>query len=390
MLPFAACIGQCWVYDLTTWATGISFRGHPPSRCILFYGRTLLLYPKKIPKELLIMEHNFNQTILEELNDKRFTILIPAFIFVVVFMVIGLLGNGIVIYIYGLRLRNSSIHVLLLLLACFDMICCVVGLPLQIVEIRLNFIYPSRHLCKLSSFITFYCCNASILTLLAICVFRYYKVCQFSKKQISVTQARLTAIIISLVSLPLTIPAALFFDIRATVLSPGLIIRSCLWQGSYDKLWHYFIVMLVFNLMILLVMFVLYGLIWLKARKQDQLKRNARDPFRIIQRKPRTKNRIFVGITALFAIGFLPGLLLGVLVPLYQKTHLSNGQEAIRNVAYRMWILNSTLNPVIYGFFGLRFRREVKNIFKMSLSRTKSDGSASDTPQEQMNKQENL
>lgn len=313
-----------------------------------------------------------NQTTLEVLNNQRFQVLIPAFIFVIIFMVIGLLGNGMVLYIYGWRLKNSSIHVLLFLLACFDMICCLIGLPLEMVDICLNLIYPSRHLCKLKSFIIFYCCNASVLTLLAICVLRYYKVCRFNKREMTVGQARLAAILISLVSLPIAIPSVLFFDVKRTQFPPDLTLRTCLWQGSYDKLQIYFTIMLFCNLIILLSMFVLYGLIWVKAREHDRLRRNVSDP----SGKPRTKNRIFVGITTLFAIGFLPGLILGVLFPVYEKIKLSNDLEAFRNVVFRMWILNSTLNPVIYGFFGLRFRREVKNILIRSLSRTKSESTS--------------
>lgn len=323
------------------------------------------------------MEFNASKPTIEEINNERFLLLIHAFVFVVVFMIIGLFGNGMVIYIYGWRLRKSSIHVLLLLLAYFDMFCCLVALPLQIVEIRLNFIYPCRHLCKLSAFVIFYCCNGSILTLLAICALRYHKVCRFEKRQMSVTQARLAAVFISFLSLPLTIPAVIFFDIKEISIAPGLSARSCLWRDSYEHLWIYFMLMMAFNLSILLVMFVLYGLIWVKIRRQDTFKRTPSDNN---QRKPRTKNRIFIGITALYAIGFLPGLLLGVFYPLYKDVILSAGAEVVRNVLYRMWILNCTLNPVIYGFFGLRFREEARNVFKRSFSRTKSECSTSESP----------
>lgn len=307
------------------------------------------------------------------ITNEDFNVEKPAFIFVSILLPIGLVGNSIALYIYGFRFQKQPVHVFLISLAVFDMIGCIFGIPLEMVALWYSKMYPSNVLCKLEKFFIFYSSITSTITLLVIAVERYNKVCRHTKKQLSVRQAKIMAVIIGFLSVGLALPGALFFEKMDDPYSPsdGKII--CFYKHGYEKLRNYFLVSLGTDLLILTIMFYLYYRIW-KVAKDHYLPSNYMVNFNLNNMNARNQssktyakisqtNKILVCITSLFGISFIPGLILGITYPLIEGKHIPIIAEYFRQVVIRMWILNCTMNPIVYGLLNTRFRRIAKSIF---------------------------
>ncbi|XP_029637956.1 neuropeptide Y receptor type 2-like [Octopus sinensis] len=336
--------------------------------------------------------NNSNNNTIEDINRQYFNILKPAFIFVSILLPVGLVGNSIALYIYGFRFQKLPVHVFLISLAVFDMIGCIFGIPLEMVALWYSKMYPSNILCKLEKFFIFYSSITSTITLLVIAVERYNKVCRHNKKQLSVRAAKIMTVTIGFGSVGLALPGALFFEKMNDPFSVSSVEKVCFYRYGYERLRNYFLTSLGIDLLILTVMFFLYQRIW-KVAKEHYIptnytinlnlnNMNARNQNTRTYAKIRQTNKILVCITFLFAISFIPGLILGITYPLIEGKHIPDVAEYFRHVVIRMWILNCTMNPIVYGLLNTRFRRIAKNIFCRIVFRKTNEterGASSDT-----------
>ena len=90
----------------------------------------------------------YNRTLLIQLNNEMRICLIPAIIYLVVLMLVGSVGNLLVIYIFGWRLKSTTQNCLFMWLGVFDVISCVIGIPSEIVDISQYFLYEDAIACK--------------------------------------------------------------------------------------------------------------------------------------------------------------------------------------------------------------------------------------------------
>lgn len=86
--------------------------------------------------------------LIEEAN-KRFTkTLIPCTVYIGVLIFIGFIGNSLVFYVFGFRLKRSPQNFFILLLGVLDLLSCTIGLPAEITDVTLHFKFDSPALCK--------------------------------------------------------------------------------------------------------------------------------------------------------------------------------------------------------------------------------------------------
>ncbi|GAB1598377.1 neuropeptide Y receptor type 2-like [Argonauta hians] len=306
-----------------------------------------------------------NTTTIEDINEEKFFLIRPAFILVSILMPIGIIDNAIALYIYGFRMRKLPVHVFLISLGVFDLIGCLSGIPLELVAMWHSMMYPNRWICKLEKFSIFYSSITSSITLFVIALERYNKVCRYKYRQLTVREAKIIATIIGFLSMALAMPGAMFFDIKSVTVKHTLT-HQCLYNFGYQPLQIYFLISLVNMLVILSIMFFLYRRIWKVAREHYtpsnyaaniNINFNVRDKnYRKSHKKILQTNKILLSITLLFAISFIPGLLLGVTYPLYADVKLPVIVESLRQMIFRMWTFNCTMNPIVYGLFNVRFR----------------------------------
>ena len=110
---------------------------------------------------------------------------IPALSFVICVMSFGVIGNVLVLMVYGHKLqRPSNYRSFVLMLAGIDMASCCIGMPGILVDMLnpLSSVY-SDVTCKLFRLLTHEIVSASAMTHLLIGIERYRKICMSLKKQ---------------------------------------------------------------------------------------------------------------------------------------------------------------------------------------------------------------
>ncbi|BFZ10985.1 hypothetical protein BsWGS_14024 [Bradybaena similaris] len=156
-----------------------------------------------------------NISILTALNDDMFRRLAPTVVVLVAVMIVGVVGNILICYIFTRKLRRNSQNFLLLCLGIFDLLSSCVGVPSEIFDVRHYYLYESVEMCKAMRFLTTFPSLASILVLLVIAVDRYRKICKPLHHQIHLSHARIALIIIVVIAFTFSVPALYIYGHRS-------------------------------------------------------------------------------------------------------------------------------------------------------------------------------
>lgn len=115
---------------------------------------------------------------LERLNDERAVYFIPAVLWVLTLMVVGVLGNTLVIYVYRRRFKRTSSNYFILTMAIFDLVACGVGMPTEIYDLLKPFTFSSDVGCKIFRSTEIFTIYGSVVVLVEIAFDRYFKICR--------------------------------------------------------------------------------------------------------------------------------------------------------------------------------------------------------------------
>ena len=113
--------------------------------------------------------------LLEELNQEEAKQYVGGIIFVTIVMIIGIIGNLHVLFVYTFRIKPSNHRIFILSLAVLDMITCIVGMPFIIVDLRNPLTFTMVSACKVLRFVNYFICTSSALILTVIAIDRYVK-----------------------------------------------------------------------------------------------------------------------------------------------------------------------------------------------------------------------
>ncbi|XP_052761463.1 uncharacterized protein LOC128204138 [Mya arenaria] len=128
--------------------------------------------------------------ILQTLNDEKAIVLIPAMVYCGFLMILGTTGNLMVVYFYGFHSKTTSATCFILALAIFDLIACLFGIPIEISDLRLFYLFKSVPACRLLVFVNHFAVIASAFTLCFIAIDRYKRICKPFERQMTVRTAR--------------------------------------------------------------------------------------------------------------------------------------------------------------------------------------------------------
>ena len=202
--------------------------------------------------------------LLRQLNNEKAILLIPAIVYTVVLMVVGVVGNPLAIYIYGFRWEKTTLKYFLLSLAVLDLVNCVITMPTEIAML-LNFYYfPNAEICKFSRFTTYVMNNASSVIFLVIAVDRYIKICKPYRSSISVRASKITCCLALVAGVCVSWPAIVMYDRNDVRITADVTGAVCGVDSSKYKpyLFAFFIYLWVACGLIGVVLSVLYILIW--------------------------------------------------------------------------------------------------------------------------------
>lgn len=161
---------------------------------------------------------------IDQINDEMAINVLPVILLICIYMFVGLFGNSLVAYYYGCFVKPSPSYYFIVAMAIYDIILCCVSMPLEIVDLRFSYNFPSAMACKILRFVNYFSSTASGLVLIAVAVDRYRKVCQPFKTQMTMTTAKIIIGGLCFASLCIAWPALVIYDINVVNISsaPGL------------------------------------------------------------------------------------------------------------------------------------------------------------------------
>ena len=151
-----------------------------------------------------------DDALLSELNDQKAVLLIPAIAYVAVLMIVGFIGNVLVCIFYGCKTKPNPNSVFIIILATFDLISCVITMPIEIMDLRFFYMFTNGAACKSARFLNSFATMGSASTLIAIAIDRHRRMCRPFKKQWDIKDAKIACLVAAGFSLVLSWPAAIF------------------------------------------------------------------------------------------------------------------------------------------------------------------------------------
>lgn len=361
---------------------------------------------------------NDNTELVQRLNDEMAHLMIPAIVYISVLMVFGLLGNLMVCYYYGLKSKRTTSTFFIVVLAIYDIIVCAICMPTEIADIELYYTFENNIACKLLRFVNYVAGTGSILSLIAIAADRFKKLCKPTEPQMSMKTTKIISSVIFGVGLLLSWPSLVTYGSIKVPIPNDIDSRLMGSDCTTTKDRTYRIYVFVFNFIHVMMFFicstvliVLYSVIGKSMSQHNDRMRRYRNGRRVTfstsatnskdesvneyvvhagaaatisnlqgsdtSQSPKTPNTegersrtinketikltmIMIVVTAVFIISFVPYLSLTIW-RIYEGKHeaefLSGGSLVAFKIGSRSFLLNSSLNPWVYGIFNSSFRR---------------------------------
>ncbi|KAL8569241.1 hypothetical protein ACOMHN_047928 [Nucella lapillus] len=342
----------------------------------------------------------YNRTLLADLNDEMALTLLPAMVYLLVLMLVGTVGNFLTIYTFGFRLKPTTQNCLFMWLGVIDMVCCVIGMPSEMVDIRRYFFYEDVIACKILKFLLAIPPIASANLLIIIAYDRYRRVCKPLHDQIELHHARISVGLSILMATVLAGPALSLYGRRTVRTSvEGLNGCDCSVQDKYVGRLYPLLYELIFGVAFVLyaaILTILYARVWLEARRHrrymashsipplayssllnlesEDTSENAESPLngrknsRVsnldisvkIRKSLRANKLTFVAfaVTLVFILSYLPHLVLIIIRTVvdgfdYQQ---EGARLVLFNIFLRSYFVNSVANVFVYSGMNTEFR----------------------------------
>ena len=320
---------------------------------------------------------------LEEVNDRLIVRFLGGICFLSILMVVGLIGNAHVLFIYHRKFRRTNYRIYVLWLAMLDMFNCGISAPFVIFYLLHPANFPSSELCKIFRFILYFCGVASTASLVPIAIDRGRKILAPLKSQITSTQAKVMCLLSLIVALSLSWPAPILFGINSEPTGiPGLRGRRCLTEDRFVKSREIIIfnlAHLVYFLVVTALLLIVYSLIariiWIHGTFRNTFQHSSvnSDIFDSNYSIPRftslhrsTLTLLVVTLVyILSALAYHALALVYFLIPGFDCS-LSLPGAILYYTFIWSYFINSACNPFIYGFRDNTFRMEMKRLYKGS------------------------
>lgn len=264
-----------------------------------------------------------------------------------VIFVLGTVGNGLVIYVTGFRMKRTVNSVWFLNLALADFLF-TTFLIFSIISVSNNYQWNlGRVMCKLNTFVIAVNMFASVFTLLAISVDRCLatRVVVWAQNKRTVPKAKLLSLIIWIIAMSCSAPYAIFRDIRK-----NKNITHCVYSKEMTK--EINVILSLFRFIVgflipFIGIFISYVAIYCRAKRFKNT------------RKGRAR-RIIITVILAFFLCWLPFYIFQLLELFSEnKQHLKT-VRAVGPVILSLAFFNSCLNPVLYVFMCDDFLKKLK------------------------------
>lgn len=351
--------------------------------------------------------------ILEQKNSEKFLLYLPVIVFIGLTFVIGTVGNIIVLIVYCQKTRKTSSHFFILTLAVLDLFGCFFGMPTEIADLRNPYLFDAPAACRLLRFTLGITTISSAIILVEVAFDRYYRICRVGL-QYTLRKTKYLCIVAVIIGMFLSWPACVLFGKKRVEVVPGIYGSDCSTDDSVDKKYPtiYFGILLVLFFLCATIIFVLYVKLSMEVRRRKELQLHFKPSSVIVQpqqqlqecvsnqplqgdseepsrdlsdetpdvnkrrkcssvpiKTKRQGQQIHVGrttamlfaVSVIFVVSYLPFLVVMVVRNVWSEFEsiLTPGQELLYKFCLKSYFLNNAVNPIIYSFMNVTFRREI-------------------------------
>jgi hypothetical protein len=210
---------------------------------------------------------------ITELDQRMASTLLPVVVYVAILMVLGVIGNLVVCYIYIVRWKKNTVKFFIGTLAAYDFVTSVVCMPIEIAMLRNPVTLNDPFLCKFLRFSRSMTSLGAGFMLVVIAVDRYLRICKISKTQIQVPLAKKLCVTTIGMAVLFSWPCFILFGELDRSNSP-IAETSCsidgIFNGTLYPTTYYGIVSVLF-FFISLCLLIFYSLILTKLCKMPDL-----------------------------------------------------------------------------------------------------------------------
>lgn len=216
-------------------------------------------------------------TLLRELNDRTALRFLPVIIYMSLLMLVGIFGNLMVLIVYLRKRLKCSSDYFILNLAFLDLLTCLIGVPVEIADLRDPYMFYAPAACKLLRTVESFSNMGSTLTLMAIAMDRYKRICKLGER-FSNPKAKRLCIGAILIGALTCWPAGVVFGKKTVDVGiPGANTADCStadeMRNTIYPLLYYGLVMLYFIICVIFVLFVYVRIsIFIRRGKSNQKK----------------------------------------------------------------------------------------------------------------------
>ncbi|XP_076587694.1 neuropeptide FF receptor 2a [Chaetodon auriga] len=308
-----------------------------------------------------------------------------AAIFIVSYLLIFLVcmvGNGVVCFIV-LRSKNmrTVTNLFILNLAVSDLLVGIFCMPTTLLD---NIItgWPFGSLvCKMSGMVQGISVSASVFTLVAIAVDRFRCIVYPFKQKLTISTATLIIVIIWVLAISIMCPSGVMLQVTKEQTIRVLLgydnktspFYWCRENWPNQEMRKIYTTVLFANiylapLSLIVIMYARIGITLFKTAVPTGGKPGHENRHTVSKKKQRVIKMLLI-VALLFILSWLP---LWTLMMLSDYASLTEQQYRIINIyiypfAHWLAFFNSSVNPIIYGFFNENFRRGFQAVFKFSL-----------------------
>lgn len=354
-----------------------------------------------------------DEKILELLNDKAARNLIPIFVTCGLLMVVGIIGNSLVVQVYWCRMKSSAKRTFILALALLDLIVCIIVIPFELYDLRNQTMFTQSGLCKAMRFLEYSAVLSAGFVLVSISVERYYFLCR-AFKEFSPRKAKVICVICSFLAMIVACPSAIFAGSKVRHEQyGGRNFTGCECSmnseendnGVFKRFYYYLLAAIFFGcFLVFIVLYTIIGrLLWKYhtgklVPEVCTISSPASSSSAIVVKKVSMENSsgqsrgsngsqkerqtsvhgkrsiksagsivVFFSVTVVFVLSFLPHIIIRLMLFFDYSLEDELDRETsdlLYNFVVRSYLISNVSNPFIYSILNKSFRKELKRTFK--------------------------
>lgn len=325
--------------------------------------------------------------------------LLPTVVFQAIVCFVGLIGNILVLLVYIFRMKASrDDRYFIPILAVFDLLASTVASVFYVFESMYFVDFPSSGLCKGMLYTMTATSGLSALLLIAIAVQRYLKICKPLGKQMNESKRKLCLGIIVGFSILYSAPVLLFSgNMRVEGVFEGENVTglTCFTGAgnypTYEAIYYYIIfILMIINILTVGFLYIPIGVVIYrhnklrKARQRlsvdlpslqfDSLSDNkpSQSSTKDFSRSRTFKeskinfNMMFFAIIVCYLISYTPTCIFLIISKLSPELwyNISAAEMIVFFILQRFYVINHVINPIIYGYFDMKFRADILSLCK--------------------------